>query len=156
MRGIKQKFAFVLIIALVIFLAACTQQAEIKPAQAVYDALLEKLQFEELTLLDAAQTALLLELDEGMLGDTAAGLDASRYTPDAVIVINTKNQADLDAITQALKAYKGRLLEEYRGYRPDEMFKIEDAKVFTKGFQAVFVISKDAGLAEKTLKDIQK
>lgn len=156
MRGIKQKFAFVLIIALVIFLAACTQQAEIKPAQAVYDALLEKLQFEELTLLDAAQTALLLELDEGMLGDTAAGLDASRYTPDAVIVINTKNQADLDAITQALNAYKGRLLEDYRDYRPDEMFKIEDAKVFTKGFQAVFVISKDAGLAEKTLKDIQK
>lgn len=156
MRGIKQKFAFVLIIALVIFLAACTQQAEIKPAQAVYDTLLEKLPFEELTLLDTAQTALLLELDEGMLGDTAAGLDASRYTPEAVIVINTKNQADLDAITQALNAYKGRLLEDYRDYRPDEMFKIEDAKVFTKGFQAVFVISKDASLAEQALKDIQK
>ncbi len=156
MRGIKQKFAFVLIIAFAFIMSACAQQVEIKPAQAVYDGLLEKLHFEELTLLDTAQTALLLEVDEGMLQDTAAGLDASRYTPEAVIVINTKNLSDLDTITQALNAYKGRLLEEYRDYRPDEMFKIEDAKVITKGFQAVFVISKDAGLAELSIKDLQK
>ncbi|NLX83806.1 MAG: DUF4358 domain-containing protein [Clostridiales bacterium] len=118
--------------------------------------MVEKLQFEELTALDVEQLGILLEVEGSMFDQAVAGLDASRYTPEAIIVINAKNKSDFDVILKSLNAYRDRLLDEYRDYRPSEMHKIVNAKVHAKGLQVVLIVSKDAAQAVAALKTIQK
>lgn len=152
---IKKTGLWTLLAALLLTVFACTPEAKVQPAGIVFSAMLEQVPFEELTVLDAERLAILLDVEEALLLNAAVGLDSSRYTPEAMIIINAAGQEELGRITQALTAYRQLLLDEYRDYRPQEMFKIEDAKVHVHGLQAVLLIVKDAKQAEEALKQIQ-
>lgn len=156
MRLIKRFYLVVLLFALVLTVVACVQEVAILPAQTVYDELVRLVPYEELTVLDAERLAILLDVEEDLLSSSAAGLDASRYTPEALIVVNAATKEGLDALTAALHNYRQLLLDEYRDYRPQEMFKIEDSRVQVHGLQAVFMIVKDARQAGEALAEVQK
>lgn len=152
----KKIWLWTLLAALLLTLAGCTPDVKVQPAQSVYDALLAQVPFEELTVLDTERLAILIDVEEALLRDSASGLDSSRFTPEAMIIINAADQKELDRISSALTAYRQLLLDEYRDYRPQEMFKIEEARVHVHGLQASLLIVKDAKQAEEALKQIQK
>lgn len=136
--------------------AACTPEVKVLPAQSVYTELVRLVPYEELTVLDAERLAILLDVEESLLTDAAAALDASRYTPEALIVINAASKDGLGTITAALHTYRQLLLDEYRDYRPQEMYKIEDSRVQVHGLQAVYMIVKDGKQALEALAGVQK
>lgn len=140
------------LLMLVLGLSSCSQVAAPKKAQQVYDAVLGASDFQELTAMDLDMTAILLDVDVQLIEDFAVGLDASRYTPEALFVISAKDQAGKKTLETALQAYLDQLTLEYRDYRPKELPKLEGAKVQSQGLQVVLMVAPDAQKAEEALK----
>lgn len=114
------------------------------PAEDMVAALAESALFtEELTSLSSAQVARYLDLDEADFADAAMSMDASRTTPEFILVLTAKDEQGRDAQHDAMMAYLHNTLEEYRDYRPEEVPKLEVAVVKWKGMQNVMVVSAD-------------
>ncbi len=126
------------------------------PAADVLDAVIASQPFEELTALPREKLAIYLGFDAAQLADGAMGLDASRATPECVVVLTAANAKALEALKSALADYREHTLAEYRDYRPEEMPKLEHAVLTTSGLQTVLVVCGDPGAAEAALKAIWK
>lgn len=120
-------------------------------SQDIYDRIAEDQVFEELVQLTENQTLAYLDLNEGLLGDMAMGIDASRATPEMIVVLSAVDEEALTSAEEALQAYLAATLEEYRDYRPEEVPKLEAAVCRSKGLRAVLIVSKDADKAVKSL-----
>lgn len=151
-----RKIMLTIVLLSVALLSACAPTAQLKGTQEVFDAVTKNTGFQELTMMDRELSAMLLEVDESLLTDIAIGLDASRYTPEAVFIITAANDQDKKALETALQTYRDHLLAEYKDYRPQEAFKISDARVLTKGLQLALMIAPESGKAEEALNQAWK
>lgn len=154
----RRSIVALLMLGLMLCLGGCSsappQAAEtVKPCTEVVAAILEGQAFEEMTELGEKQIAKYLEIDTELLSDMAMSIDASRATAEAVAVLTAKDEASLAEAQAALEAYRAVTLEQYRDYRPEEVPKLEDAILSTKGLQTALIISKDAAAAETALQD---
>lgn len=146
-----------LLCALCLALCACSPQAETAPDCAgLAETLAASQTFAELTAIPQARAAVQLDIDEALLADAAMSLDASRATPEAIVVLTAVDEDALETLREALEAYRAALEEEYRDYRPDELPKVENALLRTCGLQAVLVIAPDAEAAAAALDEAWK
>lgn len=123
-----------LLCALCLALCACSPQAETAPDCAgLAETLAASQTFAELTAIPQARAAVQLDIDEALLADAAMSLDASRATPEAIVVLTAVDEDALETLREALEAYRAALEEEYRDYRPDELPKVENALLRTRG-----------------------
>ena len=142
-----------------LLLAGCTQKAAETPLKACAEVLaaIEASQtFEEMTALSDQQTLKYLDLNESLLSDSAMSMDASRATAEGIVVLTATDAENLKQAQQALEAYRDVTLEQYRDYRPDEVPKLENAVLQTKGLQTVLIVSKDAAAAKTALETAWK
>lgn len=72
------------------------------------------------------------------------------------MVLTAVDEDALETLREALEAYRAALEEEYRDYRPDELPKVENALLRTRGLQAVLVIAPDAEAAAAALDEAWK
>lgn len=156
----KKTVLLVMLLCTALLLTACGndtsgQKADVSCAEVV-EAVIAGQTFEEMTALDERLILSYLDLDEALVADMAMSMDASRATPEAVIVIKAVDKDALTQVQEALQFYRDSTLEQYRDYRPAELPKLEDAKVATSGLMAALVISGDATQAEKSLADAWK
>lgn len=142
-----------------LLLAGCTQkaaEAPLKPCAEVLAAIEASQTFEEMTALSEQQTLKYLDLNESLLSDSAMSMDASRATAEGIVVLTATDAENLKQAQQALEAYRDVTLEQYRDYRPDEVPKLENAVLQTKGLQTVLIVSKDAAAAKTALETAWK
>lgn len=77
--------------------------------------------------------------------------DATRATPEMILVLEVKPGADKAAIRQAVQDYHDEQLFQYRDYQPAQVFKLEDARVLENGAFIVLAVSPDAAKVNAAL-----
>jgi hypothetical protein len=87
------------------------------------------------------------------LSDGAIAYDSTGGTADEISVIQPAD-GDLDNAVGALEARKQLRINDFTGYKPEELDKIEDARIFTCGGRAIFIISDNADEIENAVKSL--
>ena len=90
--------------------------------------------------------------------DASTRADASFYIcgsgayPDELAVLKFNDEAAAEAGKKALQARLDSQIELYTTYTPDEMYKLEGAKVFASGNYAVYIALSDNDKANEIVK----
>ena len=92
-----------------------------------------------------------LMIDAADLEDWVMRRDATRATPEMILVLRVKAGADRADIKQAVQEYHDEQIMTYRGYQPAQMPKLESAKVMEQGQLIVLVVSPDAARVNTAL-----
>lgn len=94
---------------------------------------------------------LMIEADD--LEDWAMRRDATRATPELILVLKVKPDADQADIKLAVQEYLDEEILLYRDYQPAQMFKLDSAKVLENGQYIVLAVSPDAAAVNTALGD---
>lgn len=141
------------LLMLCLLLAGCTPAKESAPltCAGVAEALQKAAAFTELTDVNESylEKYLLIEADE--LESWVLRRDVSRVTPEMILVLEVKSGADKAAIKQAVQEYHDEQILQYRDYQPDQVFKLEGAKVMENGAFIVLAVSPDAAKVNAAL-----
>lgn len=92
-----------------------------------------------------------LMIDAENLEDWVMRRDATRATPEMILVLKVKAGADQADIKQAVQEYHDEQIMTYRGYQPAQMPKLESAKVLEQGQFIVLIVSPDAAKVNTAL-----
>ncbi len=134
-------------------LQGCAKPQKALPAaSAVADSVLKGQDFSEPYQIKAEKMREYLAIDAGDTVDSAMVMDVSRMTPECVIILTAASDSAAKTVEQALKSYRQSLKDQYTSYRPDEVFKIDEAVLDTKGRQFALIISPSPQLALEALK----
>ena len=107
--------------------------------------------FSELTDVNVNYLEKYLMIDAVDLEDWVMRRDASRATPEMILVLKVKADADQAAIKQAIQEYHDEQIMAYRDYQPAQMPKLEGAKVMENGQFIVLIVSPDAAKVNTAL-----
>jgi len=118
--------------------ASCAQLA---------DAVQKAAPFQELTDMTEKYMEKYLLIEAADLEEWIMRRDATRATPEMVLFLRVKPEADLAAIQKSVSEFHDEQILLYRDYQPDQLFKLENARVLTKGRTLALIVSPDA---EKT------
>lgn len=140
------KKTLILLLMLCLALTGCTAKESSVPLSCIRIA--EQLQkadaFVELTDVNEnyLEKYLLIEADD--LTSWIMRRDATRATPEMILVLEVKESADKAAIKQAVQEYHNEQIFQYRDYQPDQVFKLETAKVLENGSFIVLAVAPNA------------
>lgn len=132
-------------------LLACAAPKPLPKAEAVVAAVQASQAFSELTPLDEKSAVEYLGLPQGQYSDYAASFDASRYTPEGIIVLTAKEDKDVKPLQGVLQEYLDSVIAEYRDYQPDQVYKAQQARVRVHGRQLALSIGADDAKAQEAL-----
>lgn len=148
-----------LLLAALLALSSCGAKKaeapiELPACQTVGEAILQGQTFTE-EMLSISETKIIkaLDLSEEDYTDIYMSMDASRATPECVIVVTAKDEETQETITKKLSAYRDDTLREYEDYRPDEAPKLKNALVLQHGLQCVLAVCGDQQAAMKSCQD---
>lgn len=82
----------------------------------------------------------------------SAALCISVGHPDEIAIIKFKSEADAKAAEAALQKRLDKQIETYESYDPDNMYKLEKAKIYSAGSYAILLAVEDNDKA-KTIVD---
>jgi len=145
-------------IAYLLILSGCTQKAVVtpKPCEEVAAAIAAGQVFRELTPQDMREIVAYLQVTEDDLTDAAFWMDASAATVDMIAVLTAKDSEALKRVQEDMDWFLGDITEVYRGYVPEEIPKLENPVMETRGLQLVFVLCNDAAAAKASLEEAWK
>ncbi len=69
--------------------------------------------------------------------------DATRATPEMILVLKVRETADQAAIRQCIQEFNDEQLLLYRDYQPAQVFKLENARVLENGPFIALIVSPD-------------
>lgn len=107
--------------------------------------------FQELTPMTEKYIAKYLLVDMEKLSDAAFLRDATAATPEMILVLEAKETKDVAEVRKLAEEYLAELLPQYRDYQPDEMPKLENARVLTKGERVALIVAPDQQKAAQAL-----
>lgn len=146
-------FMALLLAAGLFALQGCAKPQKALPAaSAVAGSVLKGQAFSEPYQIKAEKMREYLAIDAGDTIDAAMVMDVSRMTPECVIILTAASDSAAKTVEQALKSYRQSLKDQYTSYRPDEVFKIDEAVLDAKGRQFALIISPSPQLALEALK----
>lgn len=87
------------------------------------------------------------------LADWAFRRDGEGATPEMILVLRVKDGADGARIRQAVADYLAERTLQYRDYQPDQMYKLEKARVLARDEWICLSVTPDAEKARKALGD---
>ncbi len=157
MKKLTQSIIFILVIAaLVIGLIACAQKNN------EYTALTAK-EFANLLLEEGGFTASLSEVDSSLMQQLYA-LDPDLFdekvifastgnSAEEIILLHVKDSASRDAVRDALESHLANQIAILADYLPDEIPKLESAKVQQNDDYFAIVVSADNAIAQSMTED---
>nr|MBR4281349.1 DUF4358 domain-containing protein [Clostridia bacterium] len=92
---------------------------------------------------------LMIEADD--LASWVMRRDATRATPEMILVLEVRTGADQAAIKQAVMEYHDEQIFQYRDYQPGQVYKLENAKVLENGAFIVLAVAPDAAKVNAAL-----
>lgn len=147
-----------IVLALTILLSACGGGD--KPADVDPDELARSIQ-EELSFtapLERIEGDLAKEwyFLNDKVAEHAIYIDGSAATAQEVAVLKAADAADISALEEILQSRLETLAFSYENYNPNEMQKIKNPVIVTKGNIAVMVLHDDAAAAESAVDSLLK
>lgn len=154
----KSRFVLIaLLLAVSLLLCGCAPapKAADKPlpdCETLAQAILDGQTFDgEMTHLTEKRMLQYLGLDTALYSQAVMWVDASKTTPEMVIVITAVDKASAEKVASSLEAFRVDIMNQYRGYKAGEAPKLENASVQTNGLQVVLAVAPDANAAKTTL-----
>ena len=158
----KKAFLPLLLLCLALALSACGGGAKPQAADAPKQALTcaEYADLVQAAAGGAAMTdvnekylekTLLIQAAE--LSDWAFRRDGEGATPEMVLVLKVKDASGLETVKKAVQDYLDERTLQYRDYQPDQLFKLENAKVLVKDEYIALSVTPDAEKAKAALGD---
>ena len=89
------------------------------------------------------------DLDVSKVESASFYICGSAATPDEIAVIKMTDSADVSAAKASLQNRLDKQIELYSTYTPDEMYKLEGAKVYTTGNYAILLACADNDKAKE-------
>lgn len=149
------KKTVLLLLCVGLFLCGCAAREEksaLSCAQ-VAEKVLSADDFQELTAMKDSYIAKYLLVDMEMVSDAAFLRDATAATPEMILVLEAKDDASAAEIRKLTEEYLAEMLPQYRDYQPDEMPKLENAKVLTKGRRVALLVAPNQPKARSALEN---
>ena len=155
MRAKKKAGIVLLALAILCLLSACGPgAAQPAPCADVLAAIEQAQPFNELVPLSDKLLQKYLNIDAALLADAAMSMDGTRVTAEQIVVLTAADEKALADIQAALKAYLESFIVQYRDYQPDEVPKLENAVLQTRGLQAALIVSADWSAAKTALDEV--
>ena len=152
-----KKKAGLLLLALVVLsiVSACGPgAAPAAPCADVLAAIEQSQPFNELVPLSDKLLQKYLNIDDALLADAAMSMDGTRVTAEQIVVLTAADEKALADIQAALTAYLDSFIIQYRDYQPDEVPKLENAVLQTRGLQTALIVSADWSAAKAALDEV--
>lgn len=126
-----------LIFALVLTFSGCGEKQPLNK-DAVREDILKNVTFEvELEKVGDNAVSVMFTLEDGVTAEIYKG---SSVYPDQFGIFTAPDSAKAKATKKMLEEYKQSLLTDYSHYNAEQLSKIEDAVIYTRGNDVVFVI----------------
>ena len=87
-----------------------------------------------------------------MIDDGAVLQTASGGVADEVSVLHLKKSEDVSIARQKLEARVTERRNQFNGYKPEEVYKLDNARVVVQGNYAALIVSDDADTIEAALR----
>lgn len=138
-------------------LTACSSQPDevssIAPSEIV-KAVLEEIPIESVVEKDESKLSdYYTDIDTSKVKSAAFAMCGSGSYPDEIAVIKCNSTNDAIDIQTALNARLESQKELYSTYTPDEMYKLDEALIFSKGEYAIFLALSDNEKAKSIVED---
>ncbi len=152
----KAGLALLALVMLYVLTACGPGAAQPVPCADVLAAVEQAQPFSELVPLSDKLLQKYLGIDAALLTDAAMSMDGTRVTAEQIAVLTAADEKALAAVQAALSAYLDSFILQYRDYQPDEVPKLENAVLRTRGLQTVLIVSADPALAKSALDGVWK
>ena len=147
-----KKTLLMLSLILCLALTGCTTKNDtVLTTQGIADVVAKATNFTELVAADEKYLEKYLLIEAVDLASWSWQRDSSRVTPEMILVLEVKPEADQAAIKQAVQEYHDEQIFQYRDYQPDQVYKLENAKVLQNGAFIVLAGSPDAAKVNAAL-----
>ncbi len=150
--GKKLVSLFLAVTAGVVLLAGCSGGNEAKntpSAEEIASRIINTCAFDEMIKIeDSVLYNQYTELDASMLEDCAV-YTSTLVLADEVCVLRLKNKSDADAVRAAIDARLSDLTDKFTGYREEEMPKVNNALIETRGTYILMTTTPDSETALK-------
>ena len=143
----KQMFAVVLMLVLLCGTACLAESGADLTCADIAGTVLASAEFRELT--DMTQRYMEKHLSMSMdisaedFDDWIMKRDATRATPEMILILKVKDGVDQAAIKRNLQEFNDEQLLEYRDYQPTQVFKLENARPLENGAYLALIVSPD-------------
>lgn len=85
------------------------------------------------------------------LSDWVFRRDGEGATPEMILVLQVKEAGNVDNVKKAVQDYLDERILQYRDYQPDQLEKLENAKVLVRGDLVALCVTPDAEKAVSAL-----
>ena len=143
-----------LLIVLSLLLCGCAQEkapAAQETCLSIADRVQKSQAFQELTEVNESYLEKYLLLSPQEVSEFSFRRDATRATPEMILVLKASPDANQVDIKALLGDYHQEQLLQYRDYQPDQVYKLENAHVLEKDAYLALIIAPDAAKAEAAL-----
>ena len=93
------------------------------------------------------------EMESSNIEDVSLYINASGGFPDELFISKSENKEKADIIHKNIEKRKEILIETFRDYQPDEMYKLEESQISRYGNYNIFIVSENS---DEVLKEIKK
>lgn len=146
----KKIFSISLVFLLLLTLMGCGEKSALD-TNALKDDVLKNVAFEvELEKVGDTAVSVMFTLDDSVEAEVYKG---SSVYPDQFAIFKAKDKASANATKKMLEDYKQSLLTDYSHYNAQQITKIENAIIYTRGNDVVFVICDDKSKALEIIKN---
>ena len=140
----------VLAVVLVFALTACgtAQKVKDQPTADIAKKIVDTLEFEdELMQMQADIVGNFYNLPDDQVAEYAIYTSSSMATAEEIAVIKAKDSGAVDQLKKELEDRLNDKMQQYENYRPEQVAKIENAKIQTKGNYLLLAIANDSAKA---------
>ena len=127
------------------------QDADTRSCAEIADAVQQAAGFRELTDMTEKYMEKYLLVDAADFDAWVMRRDASKATPEMVILLDVKEGTDQAAIKKMVQEFLNEQISLFRGYQPDQVFMMENARVVEKGRRIALIVSPDPEKSDAAL-----
>lgn len=154
---------FLLAGAMLVFVAACSDSgndastdAKEPEAADITAAVLEAVEFPSATGKDTGEINDYIELEPEKIHQLSYYICGSGAYPDELLVLKLTDKNYIETAKESIQKRLDSQIETYRDYTPDEMYKLESAKIITKNNWIFFFATSDNDETEKIINSFFK
>ena len=144
----KKKTVYCCIVLLAcLFLSGCgsdaAQTADTRTCAEIADEVQQAAGFRELTDMTEKYMEKYLLVDAADLEEWVMRRDASKASPEMVILLQVKEGMDQAAVKKLVQEFLDEQINLFQGYQPEKVFMMKNAKVVEKGRRIALFVSPD-------------
>lgn len=147
------KKIIVLFLSLILILTACSSDITEPFPGDVSTHLTENIEFQSLVEVEADRLSNYYKIDTEKIDTMSVFICGSGGYADEIAIFKLNNKSDVKDVKSIVEERKKTLDSLFVDYVPEEMYKIDDAVIYTNGKYVCFVVSSDNDKALSIIKE---